>query len=90
MIWPTKKEYNIAIENWRTTLSNPDLRKGQLARNKHGKIFPLGGANHYVTLYKFDNQDKTHSWVVRCFCTKRRLCTNSTSWTRPWRFCPML
>src|SRR6266568_1750465 len=71
MIWPTKKEYNIAIENWRTTLSNPDLRKGQLARNKHGKIFPLGGANHYVTLYKFDNQDKTHSWVVRCFCTKR-------------------
>lgn len=62
LLWPTKDEYNFAISQWTQTLSDPDLRNGQLARDQLG-ICRFGGANLYVCVYKIGN------WMVRCFCS---------------------
>jgi hypothetical protein len=60
--WPTKEEYDLAIQQWQQTVLDPDVRGGTLAQDAMG-ISAFGGANLYVTLYKIGN------WMIRCFCS---------------------
>src|SRR5437588_6616890 len=59
--WPTKDEYDLAIQQWQKTVLDPDVRGGVLSQDAMG-ISSFGGANLYVTLYKIGN------WMIRCFC----------------------
>lgn len=60
--WPTKEEYDLAIQQWQQTVLDPDVRSGTLAQDAMG-ISSFGGANLYVVLYKVGN------WMIRCFCS---------------------
>jgi hypothetical protein len=58
--WPTRDAYDAAMLEWRTTLFDPELRQGTLARDAFG-IRRYGGAGLYVCVYRIDD------WLVRCF-----------------------
>lgn len=60
--WPTKDEYDLAIQQWQQTVLDPDVRGGALAQDAMG-ISSFGGANLYVALYKIGD------WMIRCFCS---------------------
>lgn len=60
--WPTKDEYDLAIQQWQTTVLDPGVRGGTLAQDAMG-ISSFGGANLYVALYKIGG------WMIRCFCS---------------------
>ncbi|HKV56938.1 MAG TPA: hypothetical protein VJO32_01605, partial [Ktedonobacteraceae bacterium] len=60
--WPTKDEYDVAIQQWQATILDPDVRGGTLAQDAMG-ISSFGGANLYVALYKIGD------WMIRCFCS---------------------
>ena len=60
--WPVKDEYDLAIANWHSTVFDPEIRTGQLARDNHG-IYTYGGANLYICIYRVSD------WMVRFFCT---------------------
>lgn len=66
--WPTKDQYDIAIKNWENTIQDPEICNcgGTLAVDNLGGILYMGGANHFVCVYKIGN------WIVRCFCVERR------------------
>lgn len=60
--WPTKDEYDVAVQQWQSTILDPDVRGGTLAQDAMG-ISAFGGANLYVALYKIGD------WMIRCFCS---------------------
>ncbi len=60
--WPTKDEYDVAVQQWQSTILDPDVRGGTLAQDAMG-ISSFGGANLYVALYKIGD------WMIRCFCS---------------------
>jgi hypothetical protein len=60
--WPTKDEYDLAIQQWQSTVLDPGVRVGTLAQDAMG-ISSFGGANLYVALYKIGG------WMIRCFCS---------------------
>lgn len=60
--WPTRDEYDLAIQHWQQTVLDSDVRGGMLAQDVMG-ISSFGGANLYVALYKIGD------WMIRCFCT---------------------
>ncbi len=62
--WPTLSEYDWALQNRRTTFSDPDIQRGQL-REVGGRPARLnGGGSKYVCVYQVGN------WVVRCFTVR--------------------
>jgi hypothetical protein len=58
--WPTRDAYDAAMLDWHTTLADPELRAGDLARDSFG-IRRYGGAGLYVCVYRIGD------WLVRCF-----------------------
>src|SRR5215467_1037633 len=60
--WPTKDEYDVAIQQWQSTILDTDVRGGTLAQDAMG-ISAFGGANLYVALYKIGD------WMIRRFCS---------------------
>src|SRR5579875_1815137 len=60
--WPTREAYDAAMLHWQQTLSDPQLRAGQLARVRDSEsIARYGGAGLYVCVYRIDD------YLVRCF-----------------------
>src|SRR5450631_4487530 len=59
--WPTKEEYDLAMQNMNQTIQDVEVSKGVLQRDNSG-ILRYGGAGLYVVLYHVDE------WMIRCFC----------------------
>src|SRR5438270_97349 len=59
--WPTRYDYDIAIENLSQNLLDTELSSGRLASTKSG-IIQYATTCSVNCLYRVDN------WMVRCFC----------------------
>src|SRR5436305_6164714 len=64
--WPTRFDYDIAMQNMRNTLLDPALRSGSLASTE-SSIIHLERPDSLICLYLIDN------WTVRCFCSSDQL-----------------
>jgi len=64
MIWPTSQDYNEAIQNAATNMSDPDLMAGQPTLNAIGLPVPRSG--NFADVYQFRGGDGT-MWAVKCF-----------------------
>lgn len=67
--WPTREEYDLAMQQWNRTLNDPALRAGELSRSM-GNPRRYGGAALYVSVYKISD------WMVRCFRSDVKAGTN--------------
>lgn len=67
--WPTREEYDLAMQQWNRTLNDPFLRNGELSRSM-GNPRRYGGAALYVSVYKISD------WMVRCFRSDVKASTN--------------
>ena len=67
--WPTREEYDLAMQQWTRTLNDPALRNGELSRSM-GNPRRYGGAALYVSVYKISD------WMVRCFRSDVKAGTN--------------
>jgi len=61
IVWPTPGEYDSALQNRRTTFSDPDIQHGLLHEIAGRPARLNGGGSKYVCVYRVGN------WVVRCF-----------------------
>lgn len=59
--WPRPSEYDSALQNRRTTFSDPDIQQGHLHEIAGRPARLNGGGSKYVCVYRVGN------WVVRCF-----------------------
>src|SRR5580698_2224466 len=64
MIWPTSQDYNEAIQNSATSMSDPDLKKGEAIVNAIGLPVPRSG--NFADVYQFKGGDGK-MWAVKCF-----------------------
>ena len=58
--WPTRYDYDIALENLAENMLDPELRQGKLERSRTGQIVHRGRPG--TRLYRIDNS------MIRCFC----------------------
>ena len=61
IVWPTPGEYDSALQNRRTTFTDPDIQQGLLHEIAGRPARLNGGGSKYVCVYRVGN------WVVRCF-----------------------
>jgi len=59
--WPTKEDYDMAMESFNENVIDPDLKQGVVKTDRAG-MHRFGGAGLYTTLYRVDNM------MIRCFC----------------------
>jgi len=64
MNWPTSQDYNEAIQNAATTMSDPDLKGGEPTVNAMGLPVPRSG--NFADVYEFKGSSGT-MWAVKCF-----------------------
>jgi WD40 repeat protein len=63
MGWPLSQDYNEAIQNPLTTLSDPDLKKGEVAVGPMG--LPLPRSGNFADVYQMMGGGR--KWAVKCF-----------------------
>ena len=63
MSWPTPQDYQEAMQNPRTTLSDSELQKGHAEEDLLGLPRPISGG--FASVYKVKCPNQT--WAVRCF-----------------------
>src|SRR4249920_3247309 len=67
MNWPTSQDYNEAIQNAATSMSDPDLKRGEVVVNAIGLPVPRSG--NFADVYQFkDGAGKM--WALKCFTRK--------------------
>jgi len=64
MNWPTSQDYNEAIQNSTTAMSDPDLKSGEATLNSMGLPVPRSG--NFADVYQFKGADGT-MWALKCF-----------------------
>lgn len=62
--WPTPAQYKSAVEQWRTTISDPEIQKGDLYQDEAGAIRLNVGTRKNVCVYRVGE------WAIRCFTNK--------------------
>lgn len=61
--WPTRYDYDIALDNLRENMLDPDLRLGEIQRQPTtGTLVHRGRPDASTCLYRIDD------WIIRCFC----------------------
>jgi formylglycine-generating enzyme required for sulfatase activity/serine/threonine protein kinase len=65
MPWPSTTEYNDAIQNLRTSVSDEELRAGELARTSLG--LPLLWSGSFADVYRVHCAQTGNTWAVKCF-----------------------
>ena len=65
MSWPRNTDYNEAIQNLRSSVSDEELRDGQPALNPLGLPFPCSG--NFADVYKVHCPKTGNTWAVKCF-----------------------
>jgi hypothetical protein len=63
MPWPLSQEYNEAIQTPATSLSDPELRRGQAATNALG--LPVACSGTFADVYQV--RSASGAWAVKCF-----------------------
>ncbi len=62
MRWPNSRDYQIAIQNYKTRFADPDLQQGApVMTNELPRVFTGG----FAIVYKMDCDNRT--WAIRCF-----------------------
>ena len=65
MAWPTSMQYNEAVQNLRTTMSDPELKGGTAAVNPQG--LPLLYAGGFAYVYQVHCPATGNTWAVKFF-----------------------
>ena len=65
MPFPQPNEYNEAIQNLRSTVSDAELRQGEAAVNAMGVPMPSSG--NFADVYKVHCPATGNAWAVKCF-----------------------
>ncbi|HKB35291.1 MAG TPA: hypothetical protein VKD72_02490, partial [Gemmataceae bacterium] len=65
MAWPLSQDYNEAVQNPRTSFSDPELRDGQPTLNPLGLPMPRSG--NFADVYEFVCPATQGRWAVKCF-----------------------
>jgi hypothetical protein len=65
MPFPQPNEYNEAIQNLRSTVSDAELRQGEAAVNAMGVPMPSSG--NFADVYKVHCPATGNTWAVKCF-----------------------
>lgn len=65
--WPSPQDYNDAMQNLSTSLSDPDLNAGEADFNSFG--FPKAISGTFASVYRI--KGKTDDWAVRFFLHNR-------------------
>jgi formylglycine-generating enzyme required for sulfatase activity len=65
MAWPSTTEYNDAIQNLRTSVSDEELRAGELARTSRG--LPMLWSGNFADVYRVHCAQTGSTWAVKCF-----------------------
>jgi len=61
--WPTRYDYDTAMEELVENMQNLELRRGHLFKSiKTGFLVQYGNPDAHTCLYRIDN------WMIRCFC----------------------
>lgn len=61
MTWPRRRNYEMALRNWQTTLFDPELKADRLLMDGAGAPVGREGAGLYVCVFQIGG------WIVRCF-----------------------
>jgi len=65
MSWPQSTEYNAAIQNLRSSVSDDELRGGEPVVNALGIPIPFSG--NFADVYKVYCPKTGNTWAVKCF-----------------------
>lgn len=65
MTFPRSSQYNEAIQNLRSTMSDVELREGEVAVNARGIPMPASGS--FADVYKVHCAATGNTWAVKCF-----------------------
>jgi formylglycine-generating enzyme required for sulfatase activity len=65
MPWASTTEYNDAIQNLRTSVSDEELQAGELARTSLG--LPLLWSGNFADVYRVHCEQTGNTWAVKCF-----------------------
>ena len=65
MPFPQPNEYNEAIQNLRSTISDTELRQGEAAVNPLG--LPMPSSGNFADVYKVHCPATGNTWAVKCF-----------------------
>src|SRR5690349_2625661 len=65
MGWPLSQDYNEAIQDPRTSFSDPELRLAQVSTNALG--LPLPRSGNFADVYEMHSSDGKTRWAVKCF-----------------------
>jgi formylglycine-generating enzyme required for sulfatase activity len=65
MPWASATEYNDAIQNLRTSVSDEELRSGELARTSLG--LPMLWSGNFADVYRVHCEQTGNTWAVKCF-----------------------
>ena len=65
MAWPLSQDYNEAIQDPRTNLSDPELREGEAVCNALG--LPMPSTGNFADVYEFNCPASNSKWAVKCF-----------------------
>jgi len=70
MAWPLSQDYNEAVQNPRTSFSDPELRHGQVVINALGIPQPCSG--NFADVYAVECAAGKTKWAVKCFTREVR------------------
>ena len=65
MAFPLPNEYNEAIQNLRSTMSDDEIRQGEAAVNALG--LPMPSSGNFADVYKVHCPATGNTWAVKCF-----------------------
>jgi TIR domain len=60
--WPTRDDYDLAMEDLPKNILDVELRRGRIATTNTGIMIRFGSPDALICLYQIDN------WMIRCFC----------------------
>lgn len=61
--WPTRLDYDLALENFTENMLDPELRASKLeVQQRTGMLIHRGRPDAYTCLYRIGD------WMIRCFC----------------------
>src|SRR5262245_43926465 len=64
MGWPLSQDYNEAVQNLRTAVTDPDLRSGSAVPGPLG--LPLPRSGNFADVYQIRGADG-RTWALKCF-----------------------
>ena len=70
MIWPKSTDYAEAVQNLRTSMTDEELRDGEVACNSLG--LPVLWAGNFADVYRIHCPATGNTWALKCFTREAR------------------